>query len=87
MTPKRDLGVPRELLLDGLSPADLPLVTERFSIMERTMGDKMAGMIRHVLTSVGGLLVMMGYTDEVTMATVVGAAMTIIGFAWSWMAK
>lgn len=74
--------------LMGLTESELTaLASEGALIAENNMGDKMAGMIRHVLTSLGGLLVMMGWTDEVTMAAVVGAAMTIIGFAWSWMAK
>jgi hypothetical protein len=81
-------AVPREHCLMGLSPADLALLGESDFNMERNkMTDHTAGMVRHVLTSVGGLLVMMGYTDEMTMATVVGAVMTILGFTWSWMSK
>jgi hypothetical protein len=44
-------------------------------------------MVRHVLTSVGGLMIMMGYADEATVTAVVGAAITLMGFAWSWMSK
>jgi hypothetical protein len=72
----------------GLSPADLALLGESdFNMERKTMTEHTAGMVRHVLTSVGGLMVMMGYTDEGTMAMVVGAAMTLLGFAWSWMSK
>jgi hypothetical protein len=80
-------AVPRENCLMGLSPADLAQLGMGDFNMERKMSEHTAGMVRHVLTSVGGLLVMMGYADEGMVAAMVGAAMTIIGFAWSWMAK
>ena len=76
------------LCLMGLSEAELlALAREGHQLTERKMTEHTAGMVRHILTSIGGVLVMMGYTDEMTMATVVGAAMTLLGFAWSWMAK
>jgi hypothetical protein len=84
---RRSAAVPRDLPLDGLSPADLAKLRIGDLNMERKMSEHMSGMVRHILTSIGGVLVMMGYTDEMTMATVVGAAMTLLGFAWSWMAK
>jgi hypothetical protein len=80
-------AVPRELPLDGLSPADLALLGMGDLNKERTMDERTAGMIRHVLTSVGGLMVMMGYTDDATVLAVTGAAMTLLGFVWSYMAK
>lgn len=59
-----------------------------YQLTERKqMSEHMAGMIRHVLTAGGGLLVMMGWTDEATVITVVGSVMTLLGFTWSWMAK
>jgi hypothetical protein len=75
------------LCSDGLSLAELEALAAEGRSMERNMDEKTAGMVRHVLTSVGGLLVMMGYTDEGTMTTVVGSLMVILGFAWSYMAK
>jgi hypothetical protein len=75
------------LCSDGLSLAELEALAGEGRSMERNMDEKTAGMVRHVLTSIGGLLVMAGYTDEMTMMTVVGAIMTIAGFAWSYMAK
>jgi hypothetical protein len=82
------VGVPRDLPLDGLSPADLaqPGLGD-FNMERNKMSEHMAGMVRHVLTSVGGLMIMMGYADEATVTAVVGAAITLMGFAWSWMAK
>jgi hypothetical protein len=77
----------RDLPLDGLSPADLAQLGVSDFNMERNMSEHTAGMIRHVLTSIGGLMIMMGYADEATVTAVVGAALTLMGFAWSWMAK
>ena len=45
------------------------------------------GIVRHVLTFGGGLLVTKGYIDEGTLPTVVGAAVTLIGAVWSVIAK
>jgi archaeosine-15-forming tRNA-guanine transglycosylase len=76
------------LSLMGLTESELTaLASEGILITERTMDERTAGMVRHVLTSVGGLVVMMGYADEATVLTMVGAVMTLIGFVWSWMAK
>jgi hypothetical protein len=76
------------LCLMGLTEAELTaLASEGALIRKQTMSEKTAGMIRHVLTAMGGLMVMMGYTDEMTVATVVGAIMTLVGFSWSWMSK
>jgi hypothetical protein len=80
-------AVPREHCLMGLSPADLAQLGMGDFNKERNMSDHMAGMIRHVLTSIGGLMIMMGYADEATVTAVVGAAITLMGFAWSWMSK
>jgi hypothetical protein len=63
------------------------LVEEGFSKRRCTMDDKLQGLVRHVLTAIGGAAVIMGYMDDATVATVVGAAMTLLGFSWSWMSK
>lgn len=49
--------------------------------------EQIGGIIRHVLTFVGGIVVSNGYVDEQTMLTVVGAVATIVGAVWSWVAK
>jgi archaeosine-15-forming tRNA-guanine transglycosylase len=83
-----DCGRMLPLSLMGLSESELTaLASEGVLMTERTMDERTAGMVRHVLTSVGGLVVMMGYADEATVLTMVGAVMTLIGFVWSWMAK
>jgi hypothetical protein len=45
--------------------------------------DTILGIVRHVLTFGGGLLVTKGYFDDGTMQAVVGALMTIAGAVWS----
>jgi hypothetical protein len=90
MTPKRGLGVPRDLPLDGLSLADLPLVAERFVSSRRLnmmMDEKWMGVWRHLLTTVGAVMTTLGILDEATWITISGAILTLIPFAWSWMSK
>lgn len=45
------------------------------------------GMVRHVLTLAGGWWIAKGAIDENTMTQLIGAAMTIIGFVWSYTDK
>lgn len=45
--------------------------------------DQIIGLARHLLTTVGGILVAKGAIDETAMVTVVGSLATIIGVAWS----
>lgn len=49
--------------------------------------ERVGGLVRHGLTTLGGYLVGKGYLDESTMLELVGAGMTIIGFLWSWWNK
>jgi hypothetical protein len=57
------------------------------NLTERTMDDKMMGVVRHMLTALGALFVYAGYTDDATWTMVAGSMATMIGFAWSWMSK
>lgn len=45
--------------------------------------DQVLGIIRHVLTAVGSILVIKGYTDEVTTTAAIGAVITAVGAIWS----
>jgi len=45
--------------------------------------EQILGLIRHILTSVGGALIMLGYFDEALVTEVSGGLMTAIGFVWS----
>lgn len=49
--------------------------------------DQIIGLVRHLLTTAGGILVAKGVIDETSMVTVVGSLATIIGVAWSVYAK
>jgi len=45
--------------------------------------DQILGLIRHGLTFVGGILVTYGVTDEATIATISGSAVSLVGIIWS----
>lgn len=45
--------------------------------------DILLGIVRHILTAVGGILVAHGWTDAAGLNAAVGALMTLAGFAWS----
>lgn len=49
--------------------------------------DQLLGLIRHILTFGGGLLVTKGVLDEGMATELVGALVTIFGGAWSVLAK
>lgn len=45
------------------------------------------GVARHILTGLGGALVVMGWLDTGTAAVLVGGGLSVVGFVWSFMAK
>ena len=45
--------------------------------------EQILGLIRHILTSVGGAVIMLGYFDESLVTEVSGGLITAIGFVWS----
>ena len=49
--------------------------------------DQWMGFIRHVLTGLGGLFVAAGWMEADTATQLVGGAMTVVGFVWSWLDK
>ncbi len=49
--------------------------------------EKILGIVRHVLTFAGGIIVMKGLADESLVQELSGALLTIIGGAWSIIAK
>lgn len=49
------------------------------------MNPKLMGQLRHALTALGGVAVAYGVMDEETLAQIVGAVVTLVGFIWSWM--
>lgn len=51
------------------------------------MKDQLLGIIRHVLTFVGGIIVAKGIIDEALLQEVVGGLMTIVGGVWSVVSK
>ena len=53
----------------------------------KIMSEKIEGLLRHILTFLGGYLVTSGVIDESILMEVVGAITTIVGFAWSFISK
>lgn len=49
--------------------------------------EQIFGIIRHLLTTIGGALVAKGVFDESMMLEGVGAVMGLVGFVWSYVEK
>ncbi len=49
--------------------------------------EQIMGIIRHVLTFVGGIVVMKGLVDEAVITEIIGGAMTLTGAIWSIVVK
>lgn len=45
--------------------------------------DTILGLVRHVLTAVGGYFIAKGVISDAQLPDLVGAVMTFMGFAWS----
>lgn len=52
-----------------------------------TMQEKVLGILRHVFTFVGGLIVTKGFIDESLYLELSGAVLTLIGGIWSILSK
>lgn len=55
--------------------------------MDDTMKTILAGMVRHALTTAGGMLVAGGYMESSQTGAFVGGGMVLAGIAWSWWQK
>lgn len=49
--------------------------------------DQILGVLRHVLTFVGGILVFRGVLDDALLQELVGGVSTLVGTVWSVIAK
>jgi hypothetical protein len=49
--------------------------------------NQVLGIIRHVFTFLGGILVLKGWLDEGLTQELIGAAVTIVGTVWSVLDK
>ena len=45
--------------------------------------EQVLGIVRHLLTTVGGIIVSKGITDEGTMTAIVGGLVAVVGVVWS----
>lgn len=51
------------------------------------MNEQLLGLIRHVLTFVGGVLVAKGLADANVTGELIGGLMTVVGGVWSVISK
>lgn len=49
--------------------------------------EQLLGILRHVLTFVGGVLVLQGWLDESMVQETIGAIATLVGTVWSVLDK
>jgi hypothetical protein len=49
--------------------------------------EQILGIVRHVLTFIGGFLITKGLIDETIVTEVIGGVSTLIGAVWSFIAK
>ena len=49
--------------------------------------EKVFGVIRHVLTFVGGGLVLLGYSDDAMVQELIGGVIALVGTVWSILDK
>jgi hypothetical protein len=66
---------------------DGKLINLLIKLLSNMFNDKITGLLRHILTFVGGYLVTSGIIDEQMLTEVVGAIITLVGFVWSWTSK
>ena len=45
------------------------------------------GIVRHVLTFVGGIVVMKGFASDSTVQEIIGTTLTLVGSIWSVISK
>jgi hypothetical protein len=51
------------------------------------MNDKILGLIRHVLTFVGGIIVAKGLAESSLTEEIIGGILTVVGGVWSVISK
>lgn len=49
--------------------------------------EEVAGLVRHAVTTFGGVLISLGYTDSNGLTAIAGGAAAIVGVLWSIWAK
>lgn len=49
--------------------------------------DQVLGLVRHILTLVGGVLIAKGLATEAMSEELVGSAMSLVGIVWSIVSK
>ena len=55
--------------------------------MDQKKKDRILGVVRHLLTFLGGVIVTHGMAEDVVVQELIGATMTVVGGIWSIVAK
>ena len=59
-----------------------------FNLNKKNMNkEQVLGLLRHVLTFVGGAVIAKGLVDEGQVTELIGGVMTLVGTVWSILAK
>jgi hypothetical protein len=51
--------------------------------MKKLSKEQILGIIRHLLTIIGGVLIAKGYTEEDVVGEAIGGVMSLVGVIWS----
>jgi len=77
-------------LIKLLAPIAVKAAVEKLTAKTKEvnmLNPTVAGLLRHILTTAGGVLVAKGTLDEAMLQALVGALVTIAGVAWSIVEK
>ena len=55
--------------------------------MKKLSKEQILGIIRHLLTIIGGVVIAKGYMEEDVVGEAIGAVMSLVGIVWSIAAK
>lgn len=55
--------------------------------MKNLSKEQVLGIVRHVLTFAGGIVLTQGLVDQTILDTVIGSSITLIGAIWSIVSK
>lgn len=82
---KRLLGLGPALITEPGTPANIVLdLILAYVTKGRSMtSDQITGILRAILTAIGGYFVAKGLVDQATATAIVGAVLTLVGAAWS----
>lgn len=79
--------VPLKILASIIAPKLIERIAEKLFQPKEPAMPEILGVVRHVLTAIGGAAVAKGYIDAAGLDTLIGAFIGIAGVAWSIIEK